>query len=180
MRTQQRSQSTSPSWCYSRSGEGCIVLRLCKCWVKVLRPECVLPPSLLLRTICAPPPVSSYSPTWWYGRGCQCVICFETSCCWRSYVIWVNCCACTLYRVYGVLEVCIGHWMCVCVYVVYIVSCMSKWWRWCIVLWCWLACRRRQLCVGLANQWLTHSAGSLYISSGFLVLYSVHCSISLR
>ena len=60
------SPSTSPLWCYSRSRVGCIVLRLC--WVKVLRPGCVLSPSLLFQTICAPPPVSSYSPTWWYFK----------------------------------------------------------------------------------------------------------------
>ena len=41
------SLSTSPLWCYSRSEVGCIVLRLC--WVKVLRPGCVLPPSLLFQ-----------------------------------------------------------------------------------------------------------------------------------
>ena len=81
-----RSPSTSPLWCYSRSGVDCIVLRLC--WVKVLRPGCVLPPSLLFQTICAPPPVSSYSPTWWYGRGCRCV-CISRPLMWWNSVSYV-------------------------------------------------------------------------------------------
>ena len=49
-------------------GPCCIVIYLC--WVKVLRPGCVLPPSLLFQTICAPQTVSLYSPMWWCGRGC--------------------------------------------------------------------------------------------------------------
>ena len=81
-----RSPSTSPLWCYSRSGVGCIVLRLC--WVKVLRPGCVWPPSRLFQTICAPPPVSSYSPMWWYGRGCR-RVCVSRPLMWWNSVSYV-------------------------------------------------------------------------------------------
>ena len=102
-----------------------------------------------------------------------------------------DCCACTLYSVYCVwlaipwllscaYIVCMVCWKyvlgveCASVCTLYIVSCMSKWWRWWVVLWCWLACRWRQLGVGVsqsalrksayqcpvnwANQWLTRSA----------------------
>ena len=58
---------------------------------EVLRPGCVLPPSLLFQTICAPPPVSSYSPAWWYGRGCWCVCVLRPLMWWNSvsYVLQI-------------------------------------------------------------------------------------------
>ena len=91
--------------------------------------------------------------------------------------IWITLlCVCIVWKYVLCVE-------CASVRTLYIVSCMSKWWRWWVVLWCWLACRWRQLDVGVsqsalrksayqcpvnwANQWLTRSARFVLYKRGF-------------